>query len=108
MGVRRADHDGVGLARQDEVVAVTAAAGQQPGILEPRQRRSDGAAGHRSERAQRYVQEHAELVGEIAAHAGMDAALLVEETAARRDRKDALVPDAGMDVDAEAAVGPEG
>ena len=50
----------------------------------------------------------AELAREIAAHPRMDLALLVEEAAGRRHRKDALVPDAGMDVDAEAAVRPEG
>ena len=38
----------------------------------------------------------------------MDLALLVEEASGGRHREDALVPDAGMDVDAEAAVGPQG
>src|SRR5215831_20092785 len=38
----------------------------------------------------------------------MHLALLVEEAAARRHRERTLVPDAGMDVDAKAAVRPEG
>src|SRR5262245_5716966 len=37
----------------------------------------------------------------------MHPALLVEEASGRAHRKDAFVPDAGMDVDAEAAVGPQ-
>src|SRR6266404_602769 len=57
---------------------------------------------------QLHAQEDAELTGEVAADAGVDAALLVEEAAVVPDRKHAFVPDLGMDVDAEAAVGPEG
>src|SRR6188768_1752439 len=38
----------------------------------------------------------------------MHLALLVEVTAARRGRERALVPDVGMEIDAEAAVRPEG
>ena len=53
------------------------------------------------------VEQDAEFVGEVAAHARMHPALLVEEAAGRTHREDAFVPDAGMDVDAEAAVGPQ-
>src|SRR5260370_34850780 len=57
---------------------------------------------------QRHAHQHAELAREVAGDAGMHLALLVEEAAARLDRERALVPDVGMEEDAEAAVRPEG
>src|SRR3990167_5157315 len=57
---------------------------------------------------QRHRQKDVELAREVAANAGMHFTLLVEEATGRRHREDAFVPDAGMDVDAEAAVGPQG
>src|SRR4029077_14712510 len=68
-----------------------------------------GAVRHGLHRVrQRHAEQHAELAGEIASHPRMDHALLIEEATGGSDREDALVPDAGMDVDAEAAVRPEG
>src|SRR5260370_19863990 len=57
---------------------------------------------------QLHAQQHADLACEVAGDAGMHLALLVEEAAARLDGERALVPDVGVEVDAEAAVRPEG
>ncbi len=56
----------------------------------------------------RHGQQHAELTGEVAAHARMHLALLVEEPTRRVHREHTFVPDARMDVDAEAPIRPEG
>src|SRR5260221_3515174 len=57
---------------------------------------------------QRDLEIAAELADEIDGDAGMDAALLVVETRPLADRKHRLMPDAGVDMNAERAVAMEG
>src|SRR4030081_3123029 len=59
-------------------------------------------------RWQRHATQPGEPAGQVAGDAGMHLALLVEEAAARLDRERTLVPDVGMEIDAKAAVRPEG
>ena len=49
----------------------------------------------------------AELIAEVAAHAGVDTTLSVEKTLSVGSWKDAFVPNIGMNIKSAAAIAPE-